>query len=116
MKTLLIIFMILFVVVSIASMGDGKNKSKTPVKDPYVERVILEDKVKDLVRSALKDPDSAKFGNITYTKGVICGNVNSKNSFGGYGGMREFMVTKDRLTFNDGGAEFRKAWNAKCAG
>ena len=53
------------------------------------------------VAAALKDPDSAKFGEI-YIRGegaerVACGSVNAKNGFGAYGGDTPFMVRGDLL-------------------
>lgn len=48
-------------------------------------------------KKGLKDPDSARFGDIFLAsvddKGVItvCGYVNAKNSFGGYTGMEPFL-------------------------
>lgn len=48
------------------------------------------------VRKGLKDPESARFGDMFATRdaqGVVtvCGYVNAKNSFGGYGGMKPFV-------------------------
>lgn len=44
----------------------------------------------------LKDPDSARFGQIAHGKaGAICGEVNARNSYGGYTGMTPFMLTAD---------------------
>jgi hypothetical protein len=50
----------------------------------------------------MKDPDSTKFRNVLYTQkgekedgsvsGVVCGEVNSKNSFGAYSGFSPFVV------------------------
>ncbi|MCH8622542.1 hypothetical protein [Undibacterium sp. TS12] len=55
-----------------------------------------------LVREALKDPDSAVFRDVKYfrkTKGV-CGLVNAKNSLGGYVGFNDFMLNADgKVTF-----------------
>lgn len=50
------------------------------------------------VKETLKDPDSAKFGEIRAGKSRtgsinICGLVNAKNGFGGYTGMQAFMAT-----------------------
>ena len=42
------------------------------------------------VREMLRDPESARFRNITRHGGVICGEVNSKNGFGGYAGFANF--------------------------
>ena len=53
----------------------------------------------------LKDPESAKMQGVTYftalaassppvTRYTICGDINAKNSFGGYIGFRAFYVTQ----------------------
>jgi hypothetical protein len=53
------------------------------------------------VENSLRDPSSAEFNAMTiaYLKGdqfdfpyYVCGNVNAKNDFGGYGGQRSFIV------------------------
>ena len=47
--------------------------------------------------TSLKDQDSAKFRNIKFAPGeaegawVMCGEYNSKNSYGGYAGFSRFM-------------------------
>ena len=55
-------------------------------------------KAEQSVRQSLKDPDSAEFSDVQ-VKGVVsddlavavvCGQVNAKNSFGGYVGYRRF--------------------------
>ncbi|TGP65469.1 hypothetical protein EN868_03205 [Mesorhizobium sp. M2D.F.Ca.ET.225.01.1.1] len=48
------------------------------------------------VRESLKDPDSARFGNMVAAQedansSWVCGTVNAKNSFGGYTGDKPFM-------------------------
>lgn len=63
----------------------------------------------------MKDPDSTKFRNVIYTKkdekedgsmsGVVCGEVNSKNSFGAYSGFSPFVVVvtmKSKGVFSSG--------------
>lgn len=55
---------------------------------------------KEMVRSELKDPDSAKFRNLTaYTnkkegKWMVCGEVNAKNAMGGYHGYMLFIASE----------------------
>jgi hypothetical protein len=53
--------------------------------------------VESKVRIALKDPDSAKFMNVTYNPKTSagCGFVNAKNSMGGYIGMTHFVATSE---------------------
>lgn len=48
-------------------------------------------KAKQNVTSEFKDPDSAKFRNIRVIRGSVCGEVNAKNSYGGYVGYRRFV-------------------------
>lgn len=50
------------------------------------------------LRRALKDPDSAKFGGMAAARSAadpevffVCGYVNARNSYGGYGGMMPFI-------------------------
>jgi hypothetical protein len=52
------------------------------------------------VRGSLRDPDSASFGSLFEGRGIvgrvtICGEVNSKNGFGGYTGMTPFVYFPD---------------------
>lgn len=54
----------------------------------------------DAVRRTLKDPESAKFYEVTTIKVggspyALCGFVNAKNSFGAYSGPRQFYVPLD---------------------
>jgi hypothetical protein len=50
----------------------------------------------DNVRKTLRDPGSAQFSNVYVnrrgTLAAVCGSVNSKNGFGGYGGEKQFFV------------------------
>jgi len=60
-------------------------------------------RAKQEVRESLKDPDSAKFSEVS-TAGnglVACGLVNAKNGFGGYIGNTPFMVWKDSVIIGD---------------
>ena len=53
-----------------------------------------EGNVKQAVRASLSDPDSAKFGRITFNsrKDLACVTVNAKNKFGGYVGDEVFFM------------------------
>ncbi len=48
--------------------------------------------ITDGVKEQLKDPDSAKFKNVKVSSasGYVCGEVNAKNSYGGYTGFTKF--------------------------
>lgn len=62
-----------------------------PPKAPTVE-----DKVKEAVQEQLKDPESARFGEVDIFPlldgEMACGTVNAKNTFGGYVGDRHFQA------------------------
>lgn len=57
---------------------------------------------KEIVRATLKDPDSAQFRNVALFlnesgTGRVCGEVNAKNSFGGYTGFEVFYYAADTV-------------------
>ena len=54
-------------------------------------------KLEEAVKKVLKDPNSAQFQNI---KG-ICGEVNAKNSYGGYTGFKRFYVLNNETVIED---------------
>lgn len=61
---------------------------------------------KTLVKARLKDPDAAKFqglyANVLPNGGiVICGEVNSKNKYGGYEGFQRFFSTGTYARFKE---------------
>jgi hypothetical protein len=53
-------------------------------------------KVQELLVYGLKDPESAKFRNLRFVKyngrTLVCGELNAKNSFGGYVGFESFIA------------------------
>ena len=76
---------------------------------------------KDAVRAKLKDPESARFRNVFFNRGeddipVACGEVNAKNSFGGYQGHQHFISAgRPDLTFLETEvSDFGKLWNRLC--
>lgn len=60
-----------------------KAKSAAAMTEIRYQRVA-----KEFVSGVLKDPDSAEFRN----QRGFCGEVNSKNSFGGYVGFKRFIA------------------------
>lgn len=87
-----------------------------------ISRFVI-DKAKKAVRERLKDPESAKFKNVSTHKTpagglLVCGNVNSKNSFGGYVGFRPFMYATSGVVILQEDMEkkeFAVAYNGSCA-
>jgi hypothetical protein len=77
------------------------------------------DQAKKVVANSLKDPSSAQFRNVQLVpykdSHVICGEVNGKNSYGGYVGFRPFVasVTASEIARTGGRfAEIDRAANA----
>ncbi|MAR55992.1 MAG: hypothetical protein CMM93_02310 [Rickettsiales bacterium] len=67
----------------------------------------------------LKDPDSAEYRNVRYNGGqphsAVCGEVNSKNSYGGYTGFVPFFGVGDAVFMpSDGKGEFVETYNLLC--
>lgn len=76
---------------------------------------------KAAVKAKLKDPSSAQFRNVYFHRGadgipMTCGEVNSKNSFGGYSGYQRFVSAgKPELTFlQEQVADFNTVWKRLC--
>lgn len=58
------------------------------------------------VKDVLKDPDSAKFRNEFLARdGAVCGFVNAKTTYGGYGGFKRYIVEPDRVMLDSDGEE-----------
>lgn len=67
------------------------------------------DSAQESVKSNLKDPNSAQFQNVrivSFGSGkVICGRVNAKNSYGGYGGFKKFVASPFNAVIERKGSE-----------
>lgn len=80
--------------VALALLGCQTVASLKPTNPYSLSKQEIE-QVEAGVRGRLKDPGSANFGKIVAGKDdqgkvIVCGLVNSKNSFGGYVGMSPF--------------------------
>ena len=74
---------------------------------------------KSALLSELKDPKSAQFrGLFVYNDVFLCGEVNSKNSFGGYVGFQRFVsLGEARLVeLDDQSQKFEDWWLMSCKG
>ena len=90
-------------------------------KSTDVKKIAWMDQGMTAVKTKLKDPSSAQFRNVYFHKGadgipMTCGEVNSRNSFGGYGGYQRFVSAgKSDLTFlEEQVADFSTIWNSVC--
>lgn len=81
-------------------------------------------KGKELVKSRLKDPSSAKFRNVYFIRAnvggtpTVCGEVNAKNSFGGMTGYKKFLSAGTiEFTLIEGDtSDFNEIWRGMCNG
>ncbi|WP_440221862.1 hypothetical protein ACQQ2N_12265 [Dokdonella sp. MW10] len=102
-----------------------------PAPAPVVEEPMTPERragmmitaAKMLIPKHLKDPDSARFRNLVAVNGpddiiIVCGEVNSKNSFGALAGFSRFIFAEVLTVMEDNSPAdaFRKAWNSRCAG
>lgn len=63
--------------------------------NPVLKPIFLENEVREILQSALKDAESAKLRKLRRTAtGDICGEVNAKNSYGAYSGFEPFFINK----------------------
>lgn len=55
------------------------------------------ERAQTMIAEKMKDPEAARFRNVQFNPetGVACGQVNMKNSFGGYVGYQDFIVKGD---------------------
>jgi hypothetical protein len=115
--------------VPIAMMNEGALPHLPEPAKVTPEPPMYAEVAKMVVLKQLRDPDSAKFGNINVygdrklkgqNVGVACGSVNSKNGFGGYSGAQKFIIIKQgyQVFFDNSedNSAFVALWNGLCAG
>ncbi len=95
------------------------NKSLNAHTSNQTNEIIWIEKSKDSVRLRLKDPNSANFKNVFFSDfsgtPVSCGQVNSKNSVGGYSGYQRYVASGEALVFFENETDdFTKVWRELC--
>lgn len=79
---------------------------------------ILIAQAQQATKARLKDPDSAEFRNIYVSvsngERIVCGEVNSKNSFGGYSGFQSFVGGASFILLKEDGKIFEDIWDEVC--
>ena len=85
-----------------------------------LDRTRFQADEEERIRAALKDPESARFRNEFVsrngTEATLCGQVNFKNSVGGYAGFERFISgqTPPLLEGTIGPDEMNKQWTKFC--
>lgn len=76
---------------------------------------------KDSVRAKLRDSGSAQFRGVFFNRNrdgipFACGEVNSKNAFGGMGGFQRFISAgkPDRTWLEEQVTDFHNVWDRAC--
>jgi len=107
---------LIFFVICVAAIAVFKScRSSDKVAEKKLDGRDLEYAAQDAVRRALKDPESAAFRNVRFTGNAVCGEVNSKNGFGGMSGYQRFINAGPSTTiFEEQNPDFAQAWNKLC--
>lgn len=98
-----------------------------PDNDPWADETkqgLWIVKSRDAIKSRIRDPGSADFRKVRFYSGgpvpVVCGEVNSKNGFGGYTGFQRFIASGDdpNIAFVASdvavGDSINEAWDQLC--
>lgn len=86
------------IIVPIAALFASCSSEPETVKNIYGVDIEISElnrtrtEAKQLVRNALRDPESAIFRNVVIHGGTVCGESNSRNGFGGMGGWEPFIA------------------------
>lgn len=94
--------------------ADARERSETSEALQRAQAIVM-------VRRALRDPDSARFGRVLAYEEArngfhYCGAVNARNGFGGYTGEQSFIAIPPAIVMiDDGTRSFRTAWREVCS-
>lgn len=110
------IFITTFFLASVAMLSMAQESTST-----FVTEATLS------LKNNMKDPDSTQFRNLreitnTVNEKVLCGEVNSKNSYGGYVGFMPFSYNKEGTAILNGTSNYNNYLNTSiykksgCAG
>ncbi|WP_180158856.1 hypothetical protein [Acinetobacter sp. YH01026] len=97
----------------VVSEKAAEQAQRDAKKAELSHRVAIQTDSRIALKNYLKDPDSAEIRNHNGN----CGEVNSKNSFGGYSGFKRFIASPAIVAIegeNMDTDEFQKAWDQAC--
>lgn len=94
--------------------SENNQSESKPLTEEEVMSVI-QMQAYTTIKNSLKDPDSAV---INFYAGKPCGQVNAKNSFGGYNGFKRIVILKDINIEGQGlsSSQFQRLWKKYCDG
>lgn len=114
MRNILGLYLVLLVALPSSAIADYNDTN-------WQSKYIVEGQF--FVKDRLKDPSSAKFRNMHFKQNrvegkvlaAVCGEVNSKNSFGAYAGFVRFISVPPVISATeDEMADFSSLWNTLC--
>ncbi|MFW0714205.1 hypothetical protein [Aliarcobacter butzleri] len=114
---LTLFFSVVFIFILLKACS-GSDKTKNNYDDEKWREQAWNEKGKDAIRTKLKDASSAQFRNVFFNNNgvpVSCGEVNSKNSFGGYSGYQSYVYAGNIVVLEEeveGG--ITQVWNEFC--
>ena len=98
---------------TLSACGESQSQKEARI------RANIQMMSEEAVRARLKDPESAQFQNQHVSaKGAGCGEVNSKNGFGGYTGFKRYIFAGKNLTVFESDmpqGEFDISWSQICS-
>lgn len=89
------------------------NREKSPEQKARDAEILMIAKAQVAVSTVLKDANTAQFRN----QSGICGEVNAKNSFGGYSGYTRYIAANSdliALETKEDSHKFEELWNKMC--
>jgi hypothetical protein len=111
-----------FIIIIILGISVSDNSyAKTPYNKALDQKEIAwMDLGVEQIRQKLKDPDSAEFSDVFFSKSggvpAACGYVNAKNALGGYIGKQRFFTSGERVPviLESQMSDFSLIWNKFC--
>lgn len=92
LKNIISFFILLMLIWFIVTLIYEPNTAFIPNNNASISN---NDAELNLIKTMLRDPNSAIFSSVKSKDGIVCGSINAKNSFGGYSGDQNFVVIHD---------------------
>ena len=103
---------------TLAACNTTSESSSSAAALPQQSDAKLFARAKTALAATLKDPDSAKFGDMLRVPSnqgdYVCGRINAKNSLGGYAGAQKFSVAPNGDVAIAGETTALHVWASPC--